>query len=218
MYILNIHEEEVMKPNRFPILIAAILISTLILPACSGNKATPTPLPFTDTPVPTATKTPRPTATLEPTPAPLGSPVKYESLEITVLDAFNRETVHFGDISGKWETFYKPSEGHYLIDVGVLVRNLEPGNAVPMRWKYIYIVEQNGDSWYPGWGKAKTVDTGTKVDPFRIGLSSDQLQAGDLVEFDNDTYLRLIFGVVDDPEQTILFRIENSPPIGFKFH
>jgi hypothetical protein len=130
----------------------------------------------------------------------------------------NRESVHFGDVSGKWETFYKPIAGHYLIDMGVLVHNQQPGSVVSVNWSNIYIVEENGDAWYPGWGKAKMVDIGAKEDPFRIGLSSTNLNADDLVEFDNDTYLRLIFMVVADPEQIILFRIEDSPAIGFKVH
>lgn len=211
-----------MKHHPIAPVLSTILILAFLITACSIAASEPTPIPPTDTPAATATKTPkptstpRPTATLVPTPAPLGSAVTYNSLEITVLDVFNRESVHFGDVSGHWETFYKPIAEHYLIDVGVLVHNLKPGNVVPVKWGNIFIVEENGDGWYPGWGKAKTVETGTKIDPFSIGLSSTNLNPDDLVQFDNDTYLRLIFMVVADPEQTILFGIEDSPAIGFK--
>jgi len=133
-----------------------------------------------------------------------------------VLDVVNRESVHFGDVSGGLETFYKPLEGHFIIDVGVLVRNLEPGNAVQVKWSNVYILEENGDAWYPVWGQTQTVTPGRKVDPFSIGLSSDNVNGDEFLEFENDTYMRLIFSVQNDPEQTILFAIEDSPFIQFK--
>ena len=116
------------------------------------NTATPRP---TSTPYPTLTEIP-PT----PTPAAIGVPVKYESLEITVLDVKNLDSVHFGDVSGGWETFYKPLPGKFLIDVGVLVRNLDPGNPVLMDWMNVYIVEESGNAWYPGLGEYENSQRG----------------------------------------------------------
>ena len=211
-----------MKKNRFkPVLLVILVLITTSLACSSLAPAIPTAtvmptetsVPSTNTPVPTFT--PRPTATLVPTPAPIGSSVTYNSLEITVLDVVNRESMHFGNVLDGWETFYKPIAGHYLIDVGVLVRNLKPNSFTSVTWGHIYIVEENGDSWYPGWGKAKTVEIGTKFDPLTMGLSSRNLSADDLVDFKNDTYLRLIFSVVADPKLTVLFGIEDSPMIGF---
>ncbi len=186
------------------------------LPPTPTSTSTATLVPTstsTLTPVPTNTSTPTNTPT--PTPAPVGSAVKYESLEITVLDVKNRESVHFGDVSGNWETFYTPKPGFFLIDVGVLVRNLDPGNVVHLKWKNVYIVEESGDAWYPGWGNMKTVSSGAKVDPFSIGLSSTNIDGDQDIEFDNDTYLRLIYGVKNDPKQIILFGIYDSPMISF---
>lgn len=197
----------------------------LIVLACGGiAPATATPLPTipptpANTATPRPTSTPRPTATEippTPTPASVGVSVKYNSLEITVLGVKNRESVHFGDVSGGWETFYKPLSGKYLIDVGVLAHNLTPGNAVRMNWNNVYIVEASGDAWYPAWGNIKTVDVGKKVDPFAIGLSSTAINGDDSIEFDNDTYMRLIFSVNADPEQNIIFAIEASPVIVFQ--
>jgi hypothetical protein len=218
-----------MKIYRIAPIISAFLVLLAVTLACAGGATAeptalpPTPVPPTKTPTPIPptkkpTSTRPPTATLEPTPAPIGFPITYtyRSLEITVLDVINRESVHFGDIAGNWETFYKPLEGHFLIDVGVLVRNLKPGNIVRLKWSNVYIVEANGDAWYPAWGKTKTVSVGKQVDPFIIGLSSTNLNGEDFIEFDNDTYLRLIFGVVNDPKQTILFAIEYSPYISFQ--
>lgn len=206
-------------------LFSAALILTLAVLACSKFSAptqTPAPPPVTDTPLPSPTQTARPTftplpsATPQPTPAPLGSPVKYNSLEITVIDVVNRESVHFGDVSNGWETFYKPSTGHFLIDMGVVVHNLNSGNVTKVAWSNIYIVEANNDAWYPLWGKARMVRGQTKLDPFSIGLSSTRLNGDDLVDFQDNTYLRLIFSVVDDPQQTILFGIGDSPMISFQ--
>ena len=143
-------------------------------------------------------------------------PVVYDSLEITVLDVINRESVHFGDVSGGWETFYKPLPGKFLIDVGVLVRNLKPGNTVRMTWSNVYVVEANGDAWYPGWGNMRTVSVDKKMDPFTIGLSSTNINGDDAIEFDNNTYMRLIFSVAADPNQDVLFIIERSPVIAFR--
>ena len=202
-----------------------LLFVALILWACSGGAvaATVTPLstisptPFnTVTPMPTST--PLPTLTEippTPTPAAIGVPVKYKSLEITVLDVKNLESVHFGEVAGGWETFYKPLPGKFLIDVGVLVRNLDPGNAVHMDWMNVFIVEANGSAWYPGWGSMKKVTADKKMDPFTIGLGSTPIDGEEGIDFDNDTYMRLIFTVDANPEKEILFAIERSPVIGF---
>jgi len=164
--------------------------------------------------IPTSTEIP---ITATPSPVPIGSIVQYNDLEITVLDVINRESVHFGDKSpdGQWTYFYTPKAGDNIIDVGVLVRNTDHSNAYQTQWQYIYVLESNGDGWYPSWGKVKSVSSDAKVDPFTIGLSSDPLQAEDVVEFTGDTYMRLIYSVADDPNQTILFGIEDSPNVSF---
>ena len=205
-----------------------LTLSLLVILACGFSgafspSATATPtntatLEPTSTSTSVPTNTSMPTETPTATPAPVGSTVIYGSLEITVMDVINRESVHFGDVDSGWETFYKPSAGHYLIDVGVLVHNLEPGNAVRMTWKEVYIIEENGDAWQPIWGSIKMVGSGTKVDPFSIGLNSTDLDGDADVEFDNDTYLRLIYGVKDDPTQTILFGVQDSPMISFSLN
>ena len=214
------------RSSRATFLFAGFLIlSLLAVLACSfGGAFSPpaTAMPTnTATLEPTSTSTPIPTNTSIPTdipiatPAPVGSTVTYGSLEITVMDVINRESVHFGDVDSGWETFYTPSAGHYLIDVGVLIHNLEPGNAVHLTWKDVYVVEENGDTWQPVWGSIKTVSAGKKLDPFSIGLSSTELDGDADIEFDNDTYLRLIYGVKDNPNQTILFGVQDSPMISF---
>ena len=143
--------------------VAFLSFVALIVLACGSGAAAATPPPLPSVPpTPVDTATPRPTSTARPTatnipptptPASIGFPVVYDPLEITVLDVINRESVHFGDVTGGWETFYKPLPGKYLIDVGVLVRNLKPGDAVRMTWSNVYVVEANGDAWYPRMGE-----------------------------------------------------------------
>lgn len=208
-----------MKRNFKFVVLTLVVLFSLSCGALAPS-ATPTPAPTatpapTDTPTPLPTDTPLPTATTEPTPAPVGSSVKFGNLEVKVLDVVNRESVHFGDVSSGWETFYKPNPGFFLIDVGVLVRNLDSGNAVSLKWKDIYVVEENGDASYPLWGNTKMVSKDGKMDPFSISLSSTDIDGDADVQVDNDTYFRLIFGVKDDPKQTILFGIQDSPKISF---
>ena len=200
-----------------------IAISIFIL-ACAGGglavatptpQSTETPLPSpTNTPKPTATKrptsTPLPTATLVPTPAPVGETVKYGSLEITVLDVVTHDLI----VPGGQYYWYTP-EGYIFIDVGVLVKNLNPGSPVSVEWGYIGVQEASGDAWYPGFADTKAVSSGTQVDPFSIGIATE-VKPDDVVVFEEDTYMRLIFVVVEDFEQDILFGIESSPLITFK--
>ena len=97
----------------------------------------------------------------------------------------------------------------------MLVKNLEPENPVAVEWGRIGVEESNGDAWYPAFADTKAVSSGTQVDPFSIGIATE-VEAEDVVVFEEDTYMRLIFVVLDDPEQDILFGIESSPFITFR--
>ena len=218
-----------MNRNRtFKQIMLAMLI-VFSVTACGGQffggTATPIPtntLEATKTPIPTntatATATPKPTSTPlptktpvppTPTPAPIGVSVISDSLEITVLDV----TTHSHIVPGGLYYYYsKP--GKTFVDVSVRVRNLNPGKPVRVQWRYVYILEGNGDSWYPLYGDIKQVDSGKQFNPNNISISTE-VRGSDFVAFDNDTYLRLIYYVTNDPNQTILFRIEDSQQIEF---
>ncbi|HJR78468.1 MAG TPA: hypothetical protein VJ821_00260 [Anaerolineales bacterium] len=214
-----------MKQNRTyrQILLASVI--TLSVLACVGGSlgATATPLPTntpdaTSTPMPTDTATPKPTFTRwptatdlppTPTPAPIGVSVVYDSLEITVLDI-----VTHGHIVTGGAYYYYSKPGEIFIDLAVRVRNLNPGHAVRIQWSYIYIVEERG-TWYPLYGALRRVTDGTDYDPFNIALGTE-IQGESFVEFDDDTFLRLIYYVADDPEQSLFFGIENSPLMSFQ--
>ena len=213
-----------MIPKRTLPQISTVFILALLVTACGGGipAATATPAPTntpeaTKTPLPTATATPRPTATRRPTstpvpptptPAPIGIPVTYNSLEITLLDV-----VTHGHIVPGGTYYYYSKPGETFVDLAVHVRNLEPGRVVRIPWSYIYVIEPKG-TWYPLYGETRRVDRGTEYDPFNLPIQLE-VNGDNLVEFDDDTYMRLIYYVVDDPEQTILFGIEDSPLIEF---
>jgi len=214
-----------MKQNRNSRQIVLVLLTGLLVPACAAGSlgATATPLPTntpaaTNTPSPTNTATPKPTFTPRPTatkipptptPAPIGVSVVYDSLEITVLDVVTHSHIVTG---GSYYYYSKP--GDTFIDMAVRVKNLNPGHPVQVQWSYIYIVEPRG-TWYPLYGVMKQVNSGTEYDPFNIGIDYE-VNGDSFIEFDKDTYLRLIYYVVDDPQQIFLFGIEDSPMIGFQ--
>ena len=205
--------------------ISIVFIVALLVTACGAGvpAATETPVPTntpqaTDTPLPTATATPKPTSTKKPTatpipptptPAPIGVPVTYNSLEITLLDIVPHSQIVTG---GTYYYYSKP--GETFIDLAVRVRNLEPGNVVQIPWSYIYVIEPKG-IWYPLYGETKRVDLGTEFDPFNLPIKFE-VNGDNIVEFDDDTFMRLIYYVADDAEQTILFGIEDSPLIEFQ--
>ena len=214
-----------MTPKRTHIHVFVVLLVALFITACAGGllagTATPEPTntaPATHTPLPTGTATPKPTSTSKPTateipptptPAPIGVAVNYNELEITLLDVVPHSQIVTG---GSYYYYSKP--GEIFIDLAVRVRNLNAGNPVRVQWSYIYVVEARG-IWYPLYGVTKKVDSGTEYDAFNIALGPE-VNGEDFIEFDGDTYLRLIYYIEDDPEQILLFGIEDSPLIQFQ--
>ena len=207
--------------------ISSIILVAVVIMACqigSFAAATATPAPTntlvptsTPTPKPTLTKrptlTPLPTSTTVPTPAAVGEPVLLDSnIEITVIDAFDRDRIYPGG-----EYLYTPKQGYILVDMGVRIRNLNPGKTVSVPWQQVYILEDNGDSWYPLWGSAKMVESDKTIDPFTIGISSNEVDGNELINIENDVYLRLIY-IVQESNQQILFGIKNSPQIELALH
>jgi hypothetical protein len=204
---------------------AVVFLFASLITACAAGlpAATATPVATntpeaTHTPLPTATATTKPTSTPRPTvtpipptptPAPIGVPVTYNSLEITLLDV-----VTHGHIVPGGTYYYYSKPGETFIDLAVRVRNLEPGRAVQIAWSYIYVIEPKG-TWYPLYGETRRVESGMEFDPFNLPIQLE-VNGDNIVEFDDDTYMRLIYYVADDPEKTILFGIEDSPLIQFQ--
>jgi hypothetical protein len=209
-----------MNKNRAFKQVVFVSFVTLILLACGGGAlaATATSLPPNPpTPANTATakptSTPLPTATeipATPTPAPVGVPIKYGSLEITLLAVATHDLIVPG---GNFYWYSNP--GDTYLDLGVLVKNTDPGNPVKIQWNQVYIVDANNDVWSPTFGDIKMVESGKKEDPFSVGINTE-LDSNAFVEFDKDTYMRLIYYTAKDTKATLFFGIEGSPLISFQ--
>lgn len=199
-----------------------ITISGVLTGCQVGLFAMPTATP-TNTPAPTKTSTPEPsatppptstfapTATLEPTPAPVGEPVYGQDVEITVLDVVFRDRIYPGG-----SLLYTPVSGYVIVDMGVRVKNLIPDDTIFYSWNQIYVLEDNGASWYPLWGSTKKVASGETFDPSTIGISSAQVEGGSYIRIEADTYLRLIY-IVRESNQQIWFGISTSPKVEIPF-
>ncbi len=196
-----------------------ILVIVLTLSGCGivAPAPTATPLP-TSTPEPTATPLPptatntpvptkRPTATVVPTPADVGDKVGYRTVEITVVKATTHDLIVPG---GLYYYYPKDRANHTFLDLGVKVSDVGFGSPISVLWKDVQIREQDGNTMGPAFADTQTVASGTKFDPFKIGIAT-QRTVYESVDFLQDTYLRLIFVV--NKHQTVLFTIEGSPRI-----
>jgi hypothetical protein len=192
--------------------VTSLFITALLVLACNGGLIAATKMPVPSvTPTARPTKTPLPTATSIPTPAPLGEAVLYKGAEITVLDVVKHDLIYPGGLSA----WYPSDKSKIFIDMGVLVRN-KVGSVISTQWKYVGVLEDTGEAWYPTFASKKTVPLGTEVDPFLLEIPANQTPGEFPIMFVDDTYLRLIFIVSKEPGKTILFGIENSPFITFQ--
>jgi hypothetical protein len=79
----------------------------------------------------------------------MGSLVTHGSLDITVLAAVSRRTMHIGDVQGRHYIYYYAPARKRIIDIAVLVHNTNPGTPVRVMWNDLHIFEANGDGWFP---------------------------------------------------------------------
>ena len=209
-----------MKQNWVRVRFVFFSVIVLLALACSvGTAATPIP-ESTATPVstktaappPTSTQrptsTPRPTATdvpPTPTPAKVGETVSNDKYEVTVIKVRKLDTVYL-DAQRHWVA----NPGNLFAELSVKVSNLGSSQAsVP--WSNIYIVDKEG-SWYPNWAGYKSVATGVDVTPTKIIFASIE-NPDELIVFDQDVYLRLIWVTADYNPSVILFGFDDSPMI-----
>jgi hypothetical protein len=196
-----------------------ISLVALFVLACSlvtgGGSSTPVataPPKVADTAVapPIATDLPtlEPTATevpVTPTPAPVGVPVKGGSYEVTVIKAVSLKKLYPGGT-----LVWTPKAGYMIVDVAVKVTNLT-GSSASVPWKTVFVTEKTGDSWYPNYGTYK--ESGSGIDPFTLGISETNINGDDVITFNGDIYLRLIFMVKDYNPTTLMFGFGDSPLI-----
>lgn len=196
-----------------------LLAAALLMLACAGALAgtvetpavSPTP-PAPNTATARPTSTPKPTKTPFPTPAPLGVSIEADDFSFTVIDAVSLRRIYPGGT-----LLFSPNPGYLIMDIGVRIKNKNPGKTVSIPWENVYVTEANGDSWYPIWGTSKFVDSGTELDPFSLGISSEEINGVDRINFTGDAYLRLIYIVTDNENQPvpIIFGIGDAPEAEF---
>jgi hypothetical protein len=174
-------------------------------PVAAPTEAPPTVAAPTEAP-PVATSAPEATEVLAtPTSAPIGVPVKSASYEVTVLGA-----VKLGRFYPGGKSLFTAKPGNIIVDMGVKVSNLT-GSSVSVPWKNVYVVEKTGDAWFPFYGSYK--ESGKKIDPFSLGISDTATNGDDVITFNGDIYLRLIFIVKDNDPTTFVFGFDDSPLI-----
>ncbi|MBT3313561.1 MAG: hypothetical protein HN390_03010 [Anaerolineae bacterium] len=198
--------------------VCTLLAFAFLISACGGEMLTPpteTPVP-TNTALPTSTVTPKPT--LPPTPthtevpptptaAPVGVAVTNDKYEVTVVKVRKLETV-FLDNDYHWVA----QDGYLFLEIGVKVKSLDNSDSVRVPWNEIYIVEDSGDAWYPGWAGFKSVASGIDISPTSIIF--EEIDGGyGTVDIDKgqDVFLRLIYTVVKKSPTVVLFGFHDSP-------
>jgi hypothetical protein len=182
------------------------MTATAVMAKAQTQTAAPT---LTPTFTPTSTSTPKPTATPKPTitptpsPAAVGETVAYNDLQITLLEV----VTHTHIVTGGYYYYYsKP--GEIFIDMTVLVRN-KRSDLVKVRMKEIYIVDETDNAWYPNFGGVQTVELERHFNPMASIKIDETYSGSEVIAFEKDTYLRLIFYVKDN--QDLLFGVQGSP-------
>jgi len=207
-----------MNIKRSPILFLISIFTTISL-ACAvlsnppAAAPEPTAIPNTAEPSATATATPRPTNTPRPTatavpptatPAPVGVTVSNEEYEVNVVKVRKLGSVYL-DQNYIWQA----NPGYLFLELGVHVISKRTGTtSIP--WESIYVTEQDGNSWYPGWGGFQTANIGDNVNPATIIFA--QIHNGsELISFREAVFLRLIWTIKDNNPSTVYFGFDTSP-------
>ena len=212
-----------MKQNCIFARFAFELMIAFLVSACSEGTAiistvTPvpssTPEPTKTAPDPTKTATPQPTSAPsptatdvppKPTPALKGETVTNGAIEVTVLDVFRHDRIVPG---GTY--YYTPNPGYIIINLFVKIKNL--GSAtVSIPWSDVYIIEGGKDFWHPSFAGWQSVSNNEKVAPLSINYA--EMKGTDLIVFEQTAYLQAIYLISDKPKKTIIFGIQDTPPI-----
>lgn len=210
-----------MNIKRSPILFLIAMFTTISL-ACAGLSTAPTATPepvstatSTPEPLPTATattkptNTPRPTATAIPpaaTPAPVGVTVSNEDYDVNVVKVRKLGSVYL-DQNFVWQA----NPGYLFLELGVQITSKKMGNkSIP--WQNIYVIEQDGNSWYPGWGGFQTARSGETVNTATIIFAPID-NGNELVQFGDTVFLRAIWNITDNNPSIVHFGFDTSPLI-----
>ena len=99
-----------------------------------------------------------------------------------------------------------------FVELGIKVVNLNPGSPVSIAWGDIYVVEEDGNIWYPNWGEFKPVASGIEVAPKSLVFRTLE-DPSEPVVFEDVVFIRAIYGVVKHNPTTVLFGFGDAPLI-----
>lgn len=174
-------------------------------PTATSAPTEPPTIPPTATQKPTST--PRPTATVIPptaTAAPVGVTVSNADYDVNVVKVRKLGSVYL-DQNYIWEA----NPGYLFLELGVQVTSKKMGNkSIP--WQNIYVIEQDGNSWYPGWGGFQIAQTGATINTATI-IFAPIHDGNELVQFGDTVFLRLIWNIADNNPSTVYFGFDTSP-------
>jgi hypothetical protein len=128
---------------------------------------------------------------------------------MTVLEARELKRVYMGDY------YWYPNPGYMFVELTVKVSN-KKDFPVRVPWQNVYVVEEDGSSWYPYWAGYKAVESGKTVDGSSIGVN-EIVDGADTINFEEDVMLRLIWLLVEKEKTTILFGFDDSPQVEISF-
>jgi hypothetical protein len=207
-----------MNTKKSPVLFLIIILIAVSLACATVTSPSPEPTATTvptepPTIAPTATQkptsTPRPTATAIPptaTAAPVGVIVSNEDYDVNVVKVRKLGSVYL-DQNYVWQA----NPGYLFLELGVQVTSKKMGNkSIP--WQNIYVIEQDGNSWYPGWGGFQAARTGETVNPATI-IFAPINDGTELVHFGDAVFLRLIWTIKDNNPSKVHFGFDTSPLI-----
>ncbi len=196
-------------------LLFVFLFTLVVSAACSATPMPPTETPAptntavptkTSTPEPTPTNTPMPTATeIPPTPTfvPVGVPAISDDYEVTVVYARYFEKISSGGF------IYTPTEpGGQFLDVSVVIKNVS-GQTRSVSWEDVYIIDPNGDGWYPNFGGSLVSPNDDSFDPTTLYLYP-HYDLETLVFNEETLYLRGVWATDGARPATYLFGFDTS--------
>lgn len=211
-----------MNIKRSPVLFLIAIFTTISL-ACAGLSTAPTaaldPISTatnTPEPLPTATATIRPTNTPRPTETPIPATPTAIPMELPAINAQYEVKVlyaaYFAKVfSGGFE--YTPlGFGGKFLDIGVQIKNLQPGSPLTIPWENIYIITPNNEAWYPNFGGSyPPQNKDEKFDPATLFIYPED--AMEDINFSEVVYIRGIWATDGTIPATYLFGFDTSPLI-----
>jgi hypothetical protein len=137
----------------------------------------------------------------------MGMTVSSGDYEVNVISMRTLNTVYL-DTQYQWV----PTAGNMFVELGIKVVNLKPGSEVSVPWGNVYVIEEDGGTWYPNWGEFKPVAKGIEISPKSLVFKILD-DPNEPVVFDEVVFIRAIYGVAKHSPTTILFGFGDAPLI-----